>query len=185
MSCIPFPVPSCRWGELQQCRVAMQQRSVRFSQHALRWTPGLQRSFRRGGLHWTSTMQHTTPLSEEPGVPAGRVDVWRRDGLQGWHRWEGVHYRGTLCTKMSSLVVLYPFDWLSHVTQNCKESPVQCGEFQWPCSSNTQCIPQAWRCDGSEDCRDGSDESGCEFLQFYQTETCWTQLWPQCKIRVL
>ncbi|XP_039515822.1 low-density lipoprotein receptor-like isoform X2 [Pimephales promelas] len=45
--------------------------------------------------------------------------------------------------------------------KDCKESPVQCGEFQWPCSSNTQCIPQAWRCDRSEDCRDGSDESGC------------------------
>ncbi|XP_056110763.1 very low-density lipoprotein receptor [Rhinichthys klamathensis goyatoka] len=45
--------------------------------------------------------------------------------------------------------------------KDCKESPVQCGEFQWPCSSNTQCVPQAWRCDRSEDCRDGSDESGC------------------------
>uniref|UniRef100_A0A672JZX3 Low-density lipoprotein receptor related-protein 13 n=1 Tax=Sinocyclocheilus grahami TaxID=75366 RepID=A0A672JZX3_SINGR len=73
--------------------------------------------------------------------------------------------------KMIHLVVLISADHLFHVRQNCKESPVQCGEFQWPCASNTQCIPQAWRCDGSEDCRDGSNESGCELIQFCQTGT--------------
>ncbi len=80
---------ACRWGELQQCWMAVQQRSVCFGQYALWWTSGLQRSFRRGGLCWTSTMQHAAPLSEEPGVSAGRVDMWWRGGLQGWHGWEG------------------------------------------------------------------------------------------------
>ncbi|TRZ04547.1 hypothetical protein DNTS_014393, partial [Danionella cerebrum] len=45
--------------------------------------------------------------------------------------------------------------------KDCKESPVQCGKYQWRCSSSAQCIPDSWRCDGSKDCKDGSDEAEC------------------------
>uniref|UniRef100_A0AAR2JEH9 EGF-like domain-containing protein n=1 Tax=Pygocentrus nattereri TaxID=42514 RepID=A0AAR2JEH9_PYGNA len=46
--------------------------------------------------------------------------------------------------------------------ESCAESPVQCGQFQWPCASKTQCVPQSWRCDGTKDCADGSDEAACD-----------------------
>uniref|UniRef100_A0A663NC78 Very low density lipoprotein receptor n=1 Tax=Athene cunicularia TaxID=194338 RepID=A0A663NC78_ATHCN len=36
----------------------------------------------------------------------------------------------------------------------------KCEESQFPCS-NGRCIPLLWKCDGDEDCSDGSDESTC------------------------
>ncbi|KAI1884876.1 hypothetical protein AGOR_G00214380, partial [Albula goreensis] len=33
----------------------------------------------------------------------------------------------------------------------------ECETHQWQCS-NKKCIPEAWQCDGEDDCRDGSDE---------------------------
>lgn len=48
---------------------------------------------------------------------------------------------------------------------------MQCGEFQWPCASQTQCVPQSWRCDGTRDCRDQSDEAGCESEHSSQSST--------------
>lgn len=36
----------------------------------------------------------------------------------------------------------------------------KCEESQFPCS-NGRCIPLLWKCDGDEDCSDGSDESAC------------------------
>ncbi|KAL7839110.1 hypothetical protein SRHO_G00257680 [Serrasalmus rhombeus] len=53
-------------------------------------------------------------------------------------------------------------DWTECHEASCAESPVQCGQFQWPCASKTQCVPQSWRCDGTKDCADGSDEAACD-----------------------
>lgn len=41
-------------------------------------------------------------------------------------------------------------------------TPLNCGEFQWSCESETQCIAIVWRCDGMEDCDDRSDETKCQ-----------------------
>ena len=36
-----------------------------------------------------------------------------------------------------------------------------CGPLDFACGSG-ECAPRGWRCDGEEDCADGSDESGCD-----------------------
>lgn len=52
----------------------------------------------------------------------------------------------------NSIEASVPF-FIEGARAKCEESQFACG--------NGRCIPQIWKCDGDEDCLDGSDESAC------------------------
>lgn len=37
----------------------------------------------------------------------------------------------------------------------------ECSSEEFRCVINSACVPIKWKCDGAEDCPDGSDESSC------------------------
>lgn len=43
---------------------------------------------------------------------------------------------------------------------------LRCGVAQFACSDASQCIPNRWRCNGQRECKDGSDEKGCDCQGF-------------------
>ncbi len=44
---------------------------------------------------------------------------------------------------------------------------VKCEKGRFQCENGTTtCIPLWWKCDGVEDCKDGSDEKQCSKLNF-------------------
>ena len=40
-------------------------------------------------------------------------------------------------------------------------SVFKCPSGKFSCGGGDKCIPMIWKCDGDDDCGDGSDEAGC------------------------
>jgi len=56
--------------------------------------------------------------------------------------------------------ICHPRWYNCHVAVPCEEGMFTC--------TNTRCIPLSWRCDGEDDCGDGSDETCGKFIVSFQ-----------------
>ena len=70
------------------------------------------------------------------------------------------YYLSVLDIVKYSLLGVPPSTWIDPLNYNFTISVASCASSQWTCS-NGQCISSSYRCDGDQDCTDGSDELNC------------------------
>ena len=61
----------------------------------------------------------------------------------------------------------------------CSEK-LTCRQEEFRCTSGDMCIPKRWRCDGTAECSDHSDEAGCEICNVTQYNRHFCEV-GQCK----
>ncbi|MPC12017.1 Low-density lipoprotein receptor-related protein 1B [Portunus trituberculatus] len=45
---------------------------------------------------------------------------------------------------------------------NCLKTVTGCNTGEFQCATTGQCVPESWVCDGTDDCKDNSDETDCD-----------------------
>lgn len=68
-----------------------------------------------------------------------------------------VHLRGSIDNYWKNRINKYPFFLVGPADPH----PPTCSSDQFTCAYVQQCLPLAAKCNGSEDCMDGSDEMNC------------------------
>ena len=68
-----------------------------------------------------------------------------------------IDIKSTVGTSPNSRIA---FDDIAMV--HCHDTaPAACTDFEYQCPTSTMCIPVEKKCNGIQDCSDGSDEQGC------------------------
>eukprot|EP00397_Hematodinium_sp_SG-2012_P061755 GEMP01082299.1.p1 GENE.GEMP01082299.1~~GEMP01082299.1.p1 ORF type:complete len:261 (+),score=32.47 GEMP01082299.1:138-920(+) len=69
------------------------------------------------------------------------------------------------CGRFNGLWATCHCDAVCDINHDCCEdyarACVSCSDAQFKCRNGAQCIDDRWKCDGTFECNDGSDESGC------------------------
>ena len=167
---------SRRWMPAE--RVPLQQRQHLHSRTMGLWrATGLQ--FRRWWIQLHSMQGRRIPLWKRESMSAKEVEMWRIARLRRWLRWTRLpiqsRYAGVKIKSLPCFLSL--FDWFSNgrgsmnetfiflfVFNSLQRETTECGDGQFRCGDGLSCIPLRRVCDGSNHCRDNSDETNCSSI---------------------